>query len=145
MLSQWFEIIAITHSHKQLARLSSPTNRIQFFETRRNRHVSLTDNVLRKILRCPRTLFRPTSSDIIIRITTNAANYTTTRAELIAHVRNTTFINDHLLFFPPLPFCFETCHEQSLLSLSILLYAERKGYATGFNVSVEAELSVRGN
>lgn len=106
MLSQWFEIIAITHSHKQLARLSSPTNRIQFFETRRNRHVSLTDNVLRKILRCPRTLFRPTSSDIIIRITTNAANYTTTRAELIAHVRNTTFINDHLLFFPPSPLLF---------------------------------------
>lgn len=128
MLSQWFEIITTCITLACLCRCPcyrSPESNSIFRNERRNRHVCrcciINRQRLRKILRFHRHYYS-------LPETTNAANYATTRA---ANRTSTTRLLLTIIyyFFPPSP-RFETCHEQSLLSLSILLYPERKGYAT---------------
>lgn len=118
--------------------LSPPRVEFNFsIRTKRNRHNSVrsayhSQTTLRKVLPFPfRHCFdrhRASSSYCYSTETTNAANYTTTRAA--NRTSTTRLLLTIIYYFFTLPPPFETCHEQSLLSLSILLYPERKGYAT---------------
>lgn len=142
MLSQWFEIITTCITLACLCRCPcyrSPESNSIFRNERRNRHVCrcciINRQRLRKILRFHRHYYS-------LPETTNAANYATTRA---ANRTSTTRLLLTIIyyFFPPSPVLKRVTNNRYFHYRSCFIRKE-KGMQR-FNVSVEADLSVRGN